>query len=648
LLDGVDPMTTSPRRRRLPIGAEPSPDGSHFRVWAPSASRVEVVVEGDGASVALSPEPDGYHAGLVPGVCAGARYRYRLDGGDALPDPASRYQPDGPHGPSVVVDPGTFAWNDEAWRGVSARGLVVYEMHVGTFTLEGTWAAAAEHLAELADLGVTLIEMLPVHDFAGRFGWGYDGVNLFAPTRLYGTPDDLRAFVDRAHALGIGVVLDVVYNHFGPDGNYLARFAQGYFTDAHTTDWGEALRFYGESSAPVRELIVANAGYWIDEFHFDGLRLDATQNIYDRWDDHVLARIVERGREAARGRTTFFVGENEPQDRRMLLARAEGGAGMDALWNDDFHHSAMVAATGRAEAYYSDYAGAPQELISALKWGFLYQGQHYRWQKQPRGSFALDRPATSFVTFLQNHDQVANTARGARLGSLVAPPTLRALTALFLLAPPTPMLFQGQEFGATTPFLYFADHGAEIAPLVQRGRAEFLSQFPSYASKETQAGLPDPCSEASFTRSKLDRARDRNDAVFALHRDLLALRRRDPVLAAQRSDAMHGAVLGAEAFALRFFDAAEGDRLLVVNLGRDLALSPLPEPLLAPPREGGWELLLSTESPRYGGDGTPPIEDAGRWSLPGRSASFFRARAPVANGRTDGASGAHDTRRNVT
>lgn len=599
-------------------------------MWAPDVARVDVLFEGGPSAVALMPEEGGYHAGLARGVAVGARYKLQLDGGEAFADPASRFQPEGPHGPSMVIDPTRFAWTDDAWRGIPERGRVVYEMHVGTFTAEGTWAAAAGQLGALRDLGVTVIEMMPVHDFPGRFGWGYDGVNLFAPTRLYGAPDDLRAFVDRAHALGIGVILDVVYNHFGPDGNYLGRFAQGYFTTEHETDWGTAIRFQGAGAAPVREFMIANAGHWIDEYHIDGLRLDATQSIYDGFSDHVLGRIVDEVRRAARGRRTFMVGENEPQDRRLLVHRDEGGVGLDTLWNDDFHHTAMVAATGRSEAYYSDYGGTPQELISALRWGFLYQGQHYRWQKQPRGSFALDLPARAFMTFLQNHDQVANTARGARITTVAAPGTVRALTALLLLAPPTPMLFQGQELGARRPFLYFADHGGDLAGMVRDGRAEFLAQFPSYASEATQAALPDPCDERAFLRSKLDREGDVDPGLFALHRDLLRTRRDDSVLAEERGDAMHGAVLGPAALVLRFLGGDRGDRLLVVNLGRDLDLSPAPEPLLAPPREGGWHLALSTEEPRYGGDGTPPIESTGRWRLPGRSAAFFVAGPAIA------------------
>ena len=373
---------------------------------------------------------DGYFEVRAPGAADGDRYVFVLADGTKLPDPASRAQPDGPHGPSRVVDPTRFRWTDDAWQGVRLRGQIVYEMHVGTFTREGTWAAAAAELPELARLGITLIEMMPIAEFPGAFGWGYDGVDFWAPTRLYGTPDDLRAFIDKAHSLGVGVILDVVYNHAGPDGNYLAQFAEEYFSVRHETDWGAAINFDGERSVPVRELFVENAGYWIDEFHFDGLRLDATQNTYDDSDDHVLAAIGRRARAAAGRRSIVLIGENEPQETRLVRPHGKGGYGIDALWNDDFHHSALVALTGQSEAYYTDYTGSPQEMISAVKWGYLYQGQRFEWQKQRRGTPGLDLEPACFVAFLENHDQIANTARGERVHARTSPGKNRALTAL--------------------------------------------------------------------------------------------------------------------------------------------------------------------------------------------------------------------------
>ena len=615
--------TSRSNSRRLPIGAEVVPGGVHFRVWAPKRSRVEVV---DGlGSAELESEGDGYFSGLVEGIGAGSSYRYRLDGGDAFPDPASRFQPQGPHGPSRVVDPLAFEWTNRDWPGVDLEGQVLYEMHVGTFTREGTWEAAARELPELARLGVTVVEMMPIAEFPGNFGWGYDGVDLFAPFHLYGEPDDLRRFVDRAHAAGIGVILDVVYNHFGPDGNYLRQFSDSYFTDRHENDWGDSINFDGEAAGPVRDFFLANAGYWIDEFHFDGLRLDATQDIHDSSEEHIIAAIGRRAREAARGRPILLVAENESQETRLVRPPAHGGCGLDMLWNDDFHHAAQVALTGRNEAYYTDYLGTAQELVSAVKYGYLYQGQRYSWQKKRRGSPGLDLPPWAFVSYLQNHDQIANSGRGERCHLLSSPGRFRAMTALLLLAPGTPLLFQGQEFCSSAPFLYFADHNPELAEAVRKGRLEFLSQFPSLADPEVQAGIAPPHDPATFERCRLDFAeRERHAWCHAFHRDLLRVRREEAAFRAPRKGGVDGVALTPEALVLRFFDQG-GDRLLLVNLGRDLHLVPAPEPLLAPPEGCCWEVLWSSEDPKYGGGGAPPPEDEEEgWRIPGRAAVVLR------------------------
>ena len=574
----------------------------------------------DAAESPLEREDGGYWSGLVSEARVGMHYRYQLASG-AFPDPASRFQPCGPHGSSRIVDPGGFAWSDEDWRGVSREGQVIYEMHIGTFAPEGTWAAAMAQLPHLAELGITLLEVMPVADFSGRYGWGYDGVNLFAPTRLYGEPDDFRRFVDRAHALGLGVILDVVYNHLGPDGNYLKEFAPHYFSESHKTEWGDALNFDDKFSGPVRELAIANAGYWIDEFHCDGLRLDATQQIFDDSPRHVLAAIAVRAREAARGRGIYLVSENEPQDARLVRPPEYGGYGLHALWNDDFHHTSVVAMTGRNEAYYTDYHGSPQEFVSAAKWGFLFQGQRYKWQRKRRGTASFDLAPANFVNFLQNHDQIANSLWGRRFHTLSSPARVRTLTALLLLGPNTPMLFQGQEFAASTPFLYFADHNPKLAASVAKGREQFLVQFPSIASEDVAGHIPDPEQEETFVRCKLDFAdRERNADVLLLHRDLLRLRKDDPLLGKAQRGTFDGAVLGATAFVLRFFGRSQDDRLLIVNLGAHVHLDPAPEPLLAPPFGCVWETVWSSEDPRYGGGGTPAMDSDENWNLPAEAA----------------------------
>ncbi len=610
---------TSPRR--LPVGAEIAAGGTHFRVWAPRRRAVEVIEADTGRADALEAESDGWFAGLVPRAAAGFRYRFRLDGGGAFPDPASRFQPEGPHGPSEVVDPGAFAWTDGGWKGLELEGQVLYEMHVGAFTREGTWAAAARELPELAATGITAIEVMPVADFPGRFGWGYDGVNLFAPTRLYGRPDDFRRFVDAAHAIGLGVILDVVYNHFGPDGNYVREFAEEYFSPHHENEWGDPLNFDGPGSGPVRELFLANARHWIGEYHLDGLRLDATQAIHDGSVEHIIAAIARTARDAAGGRRILLVAENEPQEARLARAAAEGGLGLDAIWNDDFHHAALVALLGRDEAYYSDYRGSAQEFISAAKWGFLYQGQRSAWQGASRGHAGLDLRPAQFVTFTQNHDQVANSARGERLHQLASPGRWRAMTALLLLGPGTPMLFMGQEFSATSPFPYFADHAGELGRQVREGRLAFLSQFPSLALPEMRAEVPDPAAAETFESARLDFSeRDAHPAAVALHRDLLALRRGDAAFRSQLRRGVDGAVLGKSAFALRFFAPDRADRLLLVNLGHTLHLEPTPEPLLAGPTRAGWRIRWSSEDPRYGGAGTPDILTDEGWRVPAEAA----------------------------
>jgi len=570
--------------------------------------------------IALEAEPGGYWSGAVTEARAGMHYRYKVGSG-AFPDPASRFQPAGPHGASRIVDPSSFRWSDERWTGVTREGQIIYEMHIGTFTHEGTWAAAAARLPHLVELGVTLLEVMPVADFPGDHGWGYDGVNLFAPSRLYGDPDDFRTFVDRAHALGLGVILDVVYNHLGPDGNYLREFSPHYFSERYKNEWGDALNFDGEESRAVREFFTSNAGYWIDEFHLDGLRLDATQQIFDDSPRHLIAEIARTVRAAAPHRGTYLVAEDESQTSRLARPTGKDGYGLDAIWNDDFHHSAVVAMTGRKEAYYTDYQGLPQEFISMMKWGFLYQGQRYQWQKNRRGTPSLDLEPANFVNCLQNHDQIANSLWGRRIHQLTSGGRLRALTALLLLGPNTPMLFQGQEFAASAPFLYFADHNPELARLVAEGRATFLKQFPSIATTEAAAHLPNPEDEDTFLRCKLDFAeRDRNAEVWRLHRDLIGWRKKDPLLGKSTRGHYDGAVLGPAAFLLRFFGQNQDDRLLVVNLGVHLNLNPAPEPLLAPPSNCAWEIAWSSEDPAYGGGGTPPLESDENWHLPAESA----------------------------
>src|SRR6266404_9902766 len=499
-------------KRRYPIGAElVDSNQTHFRIWAPNAQNVDLVLEESADKNAkrtfhpLKREEGGYFSGSAS-VGAGAFYRFRVNKAEHFhPDPASRYQPYGPHGSSCIVDPTQFKWTDSQWRGVKMHGQIIYEMHAGTFSKEGTWKAAAEQLEELARVGITVAEMMPIADFPGNFGWGYDGVDLFAPYHVYGTPDDLRQFVDRAHSLGLAVILDVVYNHFGPDGNYVRTFSDHYFNARFENDWGETINFDGPESDPVREFFITNGRYWIDEFHFDGFRFDATQEVKDESDEYIIGAIGRAARETARPREIILIAENERQEAKLILPREKGGDDLDAVWNDDFHHSAVVTLTGKREAYYSDYLGTPQEFISAAKYGYLFQGQPHFWQEAPRGSTAFGARPEAFVAFIENHDQVSNTAAGERLRFQSSPGRYRAMTALLLLGPWTPLLFQGEEFGASTPFIFFTDVGdGPMREAIRKGRFAFLAQFPSFATKEVQERLPVPSDPTVFVSSKLD------------------------------------------------------------------------------------------------------------------------------------------------
>jgi maltooligosyltrehalose trehalohydrolase len=626
--------------RRYPIGAELiGANETHFRVWAPKAQRVDLVLEDSAEKNAnrtfhpLTCEDGGYFSGVAHDA-AGSLYRFRVNNTVHFhPDPASRFQPHGPHGPSQVVDPTRFQWTDSEWPGVKLKGQIIYEIHIGTFTPEGTWRSAAEQLAELKRIGVSVIEVMPIADFPGRFGWGYDGVDLFAPTRLYGIPDDLRYFVNCAHAMGLAVILDIVYNHFGPDGNYLGVYSDDYLRPGNANDWGDSINFDGPNSAPVREFFITNGRYWIEEFHFDGFRFDATESICDKSPEHILGAVGRAARNAAINRSIILVAENERQDVKLIRPHNEGGDNLDGVWNDDLHHSAFVALTGRREAYYTDYLGAPQEFISAAKYGYLFQGQPYSWQQAPRGTLVLDAPPEAFVAFVENHDQVSNTLAGQRVRFETSPGRYRAMTALLLLGPWTPLLFQGQEFGASTPFLYFSDVGDDqLRDAVRKGRFEFLSQFPSLASPETQKQLPMPSDPDSFTRCKLDFSeRKKNKQLYDLHVDLMRLRREDSRLREQRVRGVDGAVLGPRSFVLRYFSEGNDDRLLLVNFDQAQLLEPMPEPLLAPPVGFEWATLWSSESERYCGPGAVALPTQDSWTLPAEAAvvlQLVRERAP--------------------
>lgn len=610
--------TPPPAHRQPFLGAAFCNGISRFRVWAPQTRRVDIELDpAEGAAgLTMTAAPDGYFIAESCDLLPDRLYKYRIDGNAPLPDPCSRFQPHGPHGASQLIDIESFQWTDQSWRGRPLAGQVIYELHIGTFTAAGTLDAAIERLTYLRDLGITIIELLPLATCPGKFNWGYDGVSLYAPAQYYGDHNALKRFVDRAHASGIAVILDVVYNHLGPDGNYLKCFSPHYFSSKYRTEWGEALNFDGPLCVGARDFVINNAKYWLRELHLDGFRLDATQSMFDDSDVHIVAQLVSECR-AHVAREVIFIAENEPQRGEQLLSPALGGFGLDGMWNDDFHHAMRVALTGSSDGYFRDYAGKPQELLSAVKHGFLYQGQFYQWQQKMRGSPLRHIPRFSCVHFLQNHDQVANTGVGERLHKLISTRRCRAATALLLLGPQTPLLFMGQEFCASNPFMFFADHAPDLRRIVHRGRLKFIGQFATYATDAMQALIRDPGDERTFHDSKLNWDDVTTHApMLLLHKELLRIRREDPVISTHAGADIDGAVLSDSAFVLRWFAKNSEDRLLIINLGVEVFLEPAPEPLLAAPMDRSWQLMWSSEEPRLGGCGAvSPVSSDARWRL---------------------------------
>ncbi len=604
-------MATRPERSSSwepRIGAWPEGSGVRFRVWAPTHERVEVLPESDGAAASrllLSAEEGGTFTGVLPGARAGLRYRYLLDGDGPFPDPASRFQPDGVHGPSQVVDPGAFAWSDDAWRGVELRDLALYEVHVGTLTREGTFAAAADRLPYLRELGVTAIELMPVAAFAGRWNWGYDGVCLFAPASCYGAPDDLRRLVDAAHTLGLGVLLDVVYNHFGPDGAYVGRFGPSYFSATHHTPWGAAVNLDGDGADAVRQFFIENALHWLHEYHVDGLRFDATHALIDDSPTHLLSELAGRVRASIRGRTVLLTAEDDRNLAAIVRPQAAGGWGLDAVWSDDFHHEIRRLAAGDRDGYFQDFSGSAADVAATIRRGWFYTGQHSAHRNAPRGTDPSSIAVERFIFFLQNHDQVGNRAFGERLNQQIAPPLFRALTALLLLIPETPLLFMGQEWAASTPFLYFTDHHPELGRLVTEGRRAEFAKFDAFSDDRLRARIPDPQAEETFRASRLDWAeadREPHAGMLRLHRALLSLRQAE---AALRAPANGEAAAALDDDTLAVHRTSDEDQLLLLVRFRGAGVG---QPDAALPRmaRSAWRIVLTTEDSGFAEDPAPP------------------------------------------
>ena len=568
------------RAHAMPFGAAPLPGGVRFRLWAPSAHRVDLILGADAtaAGIRMPPAPDGWYELVTDAAAAGSRYRYRIDSGLGVPDPASRCNPDGVHGASEVIDAAAFEWEDEDWRGRPWEEAVIYELHVGCFSPQGGFAGVAERLPYLAELGVTAIELMPVAAFPGARNWGYDGALAFAPAACYGRPDELKALVQAAHRHGLMVLLDVVYNHFGPEGNYLHAYAAPFFDASRQTPWGAAIAFDGAASRTVRDFFIHNALYWLEEFHVDGLRLDAVHAIHDQSEPDILAELARAVRAGpGRQRRVHLVLENDANAARYLQA-TDGAPLYDAQWNDDLHHALHVLLTGEGDGYYADYARSPiRHLGRCLAEGFAWQGEASAWRGDARrGEPSGSLPPTAFVSFLQNHDQVGNRALGERIDALAAAPLLDAAAALRLLAPAPPLLFMGEEFAAAQPFLYFCDFGAELAAAVTQGRREEFAGFARFGDAAARARIPDPNAAETFDSCVLDwdcLEREPHRGRSARYRELLALRRREiaPRLAGAPPGGGVWQACGERALAVRW-TLGDGAQLAVVaNLGPETA-----------------------------------------------------------------------------
>ena len=560
----------------MPFGAELLPDGRvRFNFWAPAHAHIDVQLQK--VLLPMQQQSGGWHTLSTDRATAGTRYRFVLPDGSAVPDPASRFQPQDVHGPSEVIDPTRYRWRDHAWHGRPWHEAVLYELHVGTFTPTGSFLSTIARLDHLLGLGVTAIELMPLADFPGQRNWGYDGVLFFAPDGSYGRPEDLKALIDAAHERALSVILDVVYNHFGPEGNYISSYAPQFFNARHQTPWGAAVNFDADGSEVVREFIIHNALYWLEEFHIDGLRLDAVHAIRDDGRVHVLEELAERVRTAELARPIHLILENEHNEAGRLQRTITG---YDAQWNDDVHHALHVAASAECEGYYADYCGDTQKLGRALAQGFAFQGETMPYSGSARGEPCAHLPPDAFIAFIQNHDQVGNRALGDRLSAIAPAAALRAVSATYLLLPQIPMLFMGEEWQSSRPFQFFCDFGGELADAVRSGRRQEFSRFAAFASESARASIPDPQANETFQGSKLDweaLAQPSHAAVFRAYRDLLSVRARYVVpLLPHLRGAGEYTLIGKGALRVRW-NAVNGAQLtLLANLSAE-AVSGFPD-----------------------------------------------------------------------
>ena len=605
-------MLTTTRSRHSSFGATLLENGAvAFHVWAPFAKEMQVKLIGQALPSQVAMEPKERHCfeAVVPAIPAGTRYFYQINGDKDRPDPYSRFQPEGVHGPSEIIDPNAFAWSDQAWRGIPLEEYIFYELHTGTFTPEGTFDAIIPHLNYLKhELGVTAIQIMPIAQFPGRRNWGYDGVHLFAPQNSYGGPDGLRRLVDACHTAGMAVVLDVVYNHLGHEGNYLREFGP-YFTSKYKTPWGDAVNYDDAGSDFVRRYVIDNALYWIRQYHIDALRLDAVHAIYDFSAKHILREMKEAVEDAARGlgRPAYLIAESDLNDPKVIRSPERGGYGLDAQWNDDFHHCLHTLLTGERAGYYQDF-GQLDQMAQAMREGFVVAGVYSTYRDRIHGSPAGDQPSWKFVVFSQNHDQVGNRALGDRLSTLISFEARKLAAAAVLLAPNLPLLFMGEEYGETAPFQYFTHYQDPVlGEAVRKGRWEEAVGF------GWKGEVPDPQSEETFRRSKLDlslRRREPHSRLLAFYQRLIALRKSEPLLNPNAGSALIERYDREGGLAIQ-----RGDRIWIV-----LSFNREPVSLSLSPPPGEWKRLLDSQEKQF--DGSEEALLPLRWE--GGCASHFR------------------------
>jgi maltooligosyltrehalose trehalohydrolase len=581
----------------LPFGASVGDNGVTYRVWAPDHPRVEVRIETPGGirSLELDADGDGIFTGLDVAGRAGDLYRFQMDG-KALPDPASRYQPHGVDGPSQVIDPFGYAWLTKGWRRPSFGGRVIYELHVGTFTHEGTFTAAISRLDALVELGVNTIELMPLADFAGDRNWGYDGVMLFAPARCYGTPDELRALVDAAHVRGLGVIIDVVYNHIGPCGNVLPEYARRYFHTERASIWGQGLNY---DEPHVRRFFIQNACQWLDEYRFDGLRIDAVHAIIDDAPRHLVAEITA----AAHARNAWVIAEDERNDVNVITPERQGGWGLDGMWSDDLHHTLRVALTGQKEAHFKSYTGSIDEWVKTLTQGWLYDGQFFPHWNRARGTPAGHVPPERFVVCISNHDQVGNRPLGDRLHDVVTPEVYRAVSVVLCLSPYTPMLFMGQEWASESPFPFFTDLPGEVGANMAANRLKEFAHYGAHYSKDVLERMPDPQRPGTFVSSKLnwnESDRGYHRQVLKLYRDCLQLRARKQIFQSPPRDRWTVRQVGAHVMGVRW-DDPKGDWLLLAGVSPKAEALALDDPFIRHVHGRRWRIVLASNEPCFGG-----------------------------------------------